>query len=213
MNIKISKKDINKVVLDDFDVVIIPCCKKNPFIPNSFSNTKFKKINLQKLISKSNFNGEKNEILHLINPNNYNFNIIFASCGNKVNSSTIEETFNISVRKAIKEKYKRILIFSNYQKMNIDNYESFIARGSIWGSYKFENFKTNAKLSISLVFAHEKTSAKKINKGIMQGNVFHRIADLANSPANFATPSKIAEYANQLSKKMISRLIFLMKSN
>ena len=28
MNIKISKKDINKVVLDDFDVVIIPCCKK-----------------------------------------------------------------------------------------------------------------------------------------------------------------------------------------
>ena len=64
--------------------------------------------------------------------------------------------------------------------MNIDNYESFIARGSIWGSYKFENFKTNAKLSISLVFAHEKTSAKKINKGIMQGKVFHRIADLAN---------------------------------
>ena len=73
------------------------------------------------------------------------------------------KTFNISVRKAIKEKYKRILIFSNYQKMNIDNYESFIARGSIWGSYKFENFKTNAKLSISLVFAHEKTSAKKIS--------------------------------------------------
>ena len=35
----------------------------------------------------------------------------------------------------------------------------------------------------------------------MQGKVFHRIADLANSPANFATPSKIAEYANQLSKK------------
>ena len=50
--------------------------------------------------------------------------------------------------------------------MNInDNYESFIARGSIWGSYKFENFKTNAKLSISLVFAHEKTSAKKIDQG------------------------------------------------
>jgi len=201
VNIKILKKDINKVILDDFDVVIIPCCKKNPFIPNFLSNTKFKKVNLQKLISKSNFNGEKNEILHLINPINYNINIIFASCGNKINSSAIEETFNISVRKAIIEKYERILIFSNYQKINIDNYESFIARGSIWGSYKFENFKTNNKLSISLVFAHEKHSTRKINNGIMQGNVFHRIADLANSPANFATPSKIAEYANQLSKK------------
>ena len=43
MNIKISKKDINKVVLDDFDVVIIPCCKKNPFIPNFLAIQNLKK--------------------------------------------------------------------------------------------------------------------------------------------------------------------------
>ena len=32
-----------------------------------------------------------------------------------------------------------------------------------------KNFKTNAKLSISLVLYNEKISAKKFNKGIMQG--------------------------------------------
>ena len=201
MSIKISKKDINKIELNDFDVIIIPCCKKNPFFPTSFNDSKFKINNLKKMINNSNFNGEKNEILHVINPNNIGIDKIFVSCGEKINTSSVEKIFTIGVRKAIKEKYKKILIFSSYQKINITNYESLIARGSIWGAYKFESFKTNKRQSISLVFAHEKTSAKKINKGIMQGNVFHRIADLANSPANFATPSKIAEYANRLSKK------------
>ena len=42
---------------------------------------------------------------------------------------------------------------------------------------------------------------KKINNGIMQGNIIHRVCNLANSPSNYATPLKIAQYAGQLSKK------------
>ena len=201
MSIKISKKDINKIELNDFDVIIIPCCKKNPFFPTSFNDSKFKINNLKKIINNSNFNGEKNEILHVINPNNIGIDKIFVSCGEKINTSSVEKIFTIGVRKAIKEKYKKILIFSSYQKINITNYESLIARGSIWGAYKFESFKTNKRQSISLVFAHEKSTFKKINNGIMQGNIIHRVCNLANSPANYATPLKIAQYASQLSKK------------
>ena len=59
MNIKISKKDINKVVLDDLMLIYIYIIKIH-LGSNSLAIQNLK-INLQKLISKSNFC--ENEIL------------------------------------------------------------------------------------------------------------------------------------------------------
>ena len=98
-------------------------------------------------------------------------------------------------------RYKNLLVFPHIDNLKVDNYESFIVRGLFWGIYKFDNFKTDKKSSIILNIAYEKSSLNQINFGLTQGKIIHKIANLANSPANYATPSHIAKYAKNLVKK------------
>ena len=56
-----------------------------------------------------------------------------------------------------------------------------LSRGLFWGIYKFDNFKTVKKSSITLNIAYEKSSLNKINYGLTQGKIIHKIANIANS--------------------------------
>ena len=199
MNIKTTKKNINDIKLTDYDVIIIPCHKGIPLFPCIFDKLTTKKSNIKKLLKKRNYSGEKDEKIHLINT--FETDVILIGCGKVINNSSLENAFAIGVREAIKNNYKNLLVFSDINYTNLNNYESYITRGSIWGSYRFDNFKTNKKLSIILNIAHEKSSLNQINFGLIQGKILHKIADLANSPANFATPSYIGKYAKKLVRK------------
>ena len=199
MNIKTIKKNTNKIVLSDYDLLIIPCHKSNPLLPIIFDKFEIKKNDIKKLIKKTHYKGEKNETLHLMNI--FNLNIIFVSCGDVINNSSLENAFTVGSREALKRKYKNLLVFPNINNLKLDNHESFIVRGLIWGTYKFDSFKTDKKSSIILNFAYEKSYLKQINFGLIQGKIMHKIADVANSPANYATPSYISKYAKNLVKK------------
>ena len=199
VNIKTIKKNSNKIILSEYDLLIIPCHRKNPLLPIIFEEFKIKKNDIKKLIKKTHFEGEKNKTLLLTNV--FNLNIIFVSCGDVINNSSLENAFIVAAKEALRMKYKNLLVFPHIDNLKIDNYESFIVRGLIWGIYKFDNFKTDKKSSITLNIAYEKSSLSKINYGLTQGKIIHKIANIANSPANYATPLYIAKYAQNLVKK------------
>ena len=85
-----------------------------------------------------------NETLHLINV--FGLNIIFVSCGDVINNSSLENAFTVGAKVALRMKYKNLLVFPHIDNLKIDNHESFIVRGFFWGIYKFDNFKTDKKL-------------------------------------------------------------------
>ena len=102
MNIKTIKKNSNKIILSEYDLLIIPCHKKNPLLPIIFDEFKIKKNDIKKLIKKTHFGGEKNETLHLINV--FGLNIIFVSCGDVINNSSLENAFTVGAKEALRMK-------------------------------------------------------------------------------------------------------------
>ena len=93
VNIKTIKKNSNKIILSDYDLLIIPCHRKNPLLPIIFEEFKIKKNDIKKLIKKTHFEGEKNKTLLLTNV--FNLNIIFVSCGDVINNSSLENAFTV----------------------------------------------------------------------------------------------------------------------
>lgn len=144
------------------------------------------------------------EVMHVYAYNEIQSNLtepyIYIKCKNNIDIKSVERAVCIGIREGIKLNYKNFII------ENIESYESIIARSSIWGSYNFNNFKTNKKNKIkySLIIHGtqiNKRSRQEIGVGILEGNTLIKIADLANSPGNIVTPKKISSWVQSNSKK------------
>jgi leucyl aminopeptidase len=83
-----------------------------------------------------------------------------------------------------------------------------VARGTSWGTYTFDTFKTGEKKrskEISLTFAGPCENAAACRKALsdadLEGQALLATADLANLPGNEATPQKIATWAQNMAKE------------
>jgi len=83
-----------------------------------------------------------------------------------------------------------------------------VARGAAWGTYSFDTFKTGSKKSkgeLSLTFAGPCENAATCRNALAEAELESRAllstADLANLPANEATPLKISNWAQKMAKE------------
>lgn len=77
------------------------------------------------------------------------------------------------------------------------DYGKSAAIGAMIADYAFDKYKTEKAARVSeITFA--KFSEKDVKEGIVFGEAMNFARDLANEPAEFATPSKLAEIASNL---------------
>lgn len=77
------------------------------------------------------------------------------------------------------------------------DYGKSAAIGALIADYAFDKYKTEKAARLeSITFA--KFSQKEIDEGIIFGNALKMTRDLANEPAEFATPAKLAEIAQNI---------------
>jgi leucyl aminopeptidase len=83
-----------------------------------------------------------------------------------------------------------------------------VARGAIWGTYRFDTFKTGGKKTkgeMSLTFAGpcENSAACRnaLAEAELESKALLETADLANLPGNEATPQKISSWAQKMAKE------------
>jgi leucyl aminopeptidase len=82
-----------------------------------------------------------------------------------------------------------------------------VARGAAWGTYSFDTFKTEKKKrdAFSLTFAGSCENAAAcrdaLSEAELESQALLSTADLANLPANEATPQKVATWAQKMAKE------------
>lgn len=83
-----------------------------------------------------------------------------------------------------------------------------VARGAVWGTYRFDTFKTGgkkAKGEVSLTFAgpceNPAACRKALTEAELESKALLSTADLANLPGNEATPQKISNWAQKMAKE------------
>ncbi|WP_372805962.1 M17 family metallopeptidase [Pontiella sp.] len=84
------------------------------------------------------------------------------------------------------------------------DYQLLAGRGAAWGTYEFTTFKTatkKKKAAAALVFAGPVEDRATVKAAEAQGAALCSTADLANSPGNVATPTKIANWAKKMAKE------------
>lgn len=102
-----------------------------------------------------------------------------------------------AVAKAVK-KLQQIKAKNAYFDFDVNcDYGKSAAIGALIADYAFDKYKTEkAERLNEITFA--KFSEKDVNEGIIFGEAMKFSRDLANEPADFATPSKLAEIASSL---------------
>ena len=186
--------------LQDLDALIIFYNKNKLLIP---SNKIFDDLrnDIQKQIEIHKFIGNENKYLEIISgKKNKYLKIILIGCSDLKNRKSIESLACWSVRKTISLGYINFGIFTSLNIKKINNYQSFLSRGSLWGTYKY-SFNNKNDESICINFISNKKHLLLIKEGIIEGETICNIADLSNSPGNIATPSMISQYAEKISSE------------
>ena len=194
--------------LYDLDALIIFCNSAKPLIPTNkiFNDLKF---DVEKQIKNHNFIGNEDKYLEIISGKKNKFlKIILIGCGDLKNKKSIEYHACCGVRKTISLGYNNIGIFTSLNIRKINNYQSFLSRGSLWGTYKY-SFQKNDNICIN--FISTKNHLLLVKEGIIEGQTICKIADLSNSPGNIATPTKISQYVEKISSETNLDTTFLKK--
>ena len=112
---------------------------------------------------------------------------------NELNNNKIREVMAKAVKKALQMKAKTIAVdFSNIPF----EYADMISEGAMIGDYAFDKYKSDKKDHIETLYVNLDKS--KIEKGQKRAEAMNFARDLANEPAEYATPTKLAEVAKSL---------------
>ena len=208
MNIKIiSKNQIKKTgtlvipLFEDIPLSKLPENILDKTIKNHVSNI-IKQINDYKSIGKIN-------ISPIINHNNYN-NILILGLGNskKLSMNTFRSTFSEATRK-LRELFSKNIYFLSMENLYQNNspieFGQAIAESVYLGLYEFNKYKSQIeKINIQNIFILEENKNKYnelklgINKGQIISNSVNLCRDLVNEPANYMTPTQLAEEATKI---------------
>ncbi len=112
---------------------------------------------------------------------------------NELNNNKIREVMAKAVKKALQMKAKTIAVdFSNIPF----EYADMISEGAMIGDYAFDKYKSDKKDHIETLYVNLDKS--KVEKGQKRTEAMNFARDLANEPAEYATPTKLAEVAKSL---------------
>lgn len=112
---------------------------------------------------------------------------------NELNNNKIREVMAKAVKKALQMKAKTIAVdFSNIPF----EYADMISEGAMIGDYAFDKYKSDKKDHIETLYVNLEKS--KVEKGQKRAEAMNFARDLANEPAEYATPTKLAEVAKSL---------------
>ena len=118
--------------------------------------------------------------------------ILVVGCGKKedFNAVKMSEVTSKAVKKLQQIKAKKALFDFDVK----EDYGKYAAIGAFIADYYFDKYKSEKKDRVEeITFA--KFSAKQVEEGIIFGEAMKFTRDLANEPAQNATPSKLAEIA------------------
>ncbi|MGN1124971.1 MAG: leucyl aminopeptidase [Candidatus Gastranaerophilaceae bacterium] len=112
---------------------------------------------------------------------------------NELNNNKVREAVAKATKKALQMKAKTIA----YDFSNISfDYADMISEGTMIGDYAFDKYKTEKKDHIETVYVNLDKS--KIEKGLKRAQAMELTRNIANEPAEYATPTKLAEIAKSL---------------
>ena len=112
---------------------------------------------------------------------------------NKLNNNKIREAIVKAVKKAIQMKAKSIAV--DFTGINFD-YADMVSEGAMIADYAFDKYKTEKKHHIETLYVN--LDKARVEKGQKRAEAMEFTRNLANEPAEYATPTKLAEVAKSL---------------
>lgn len=112
---------------------------------------------------------------------------------NEINMNKIREAIAKATKKAIEMKAESIAI--DFDGINFD-YAEVVAEGAMIADYAFDKYKKEKKHHLKTLYTNLDKS--KIEKGQKRAEAMELSRNLANEPAQYATPEKLAEVAKSL---------------
>lgn len=85
----------------------------------------------------------------------------------------------------------------SYNNVNFD-FSNALAMGALIADYKFDKYKTDKKDSVNIDTLYADISDEGLKRAVITASAMKFARDLANEPAQYATPSKLAEIAQSL---------------
>lgn len=109
---------------------------------------------------------------------------------NKITNNKIREAFVKAVKKAIQMKAKSIAV--DFSNINFE-YADMISEGAFIANYAFDKYKSEKKDRIETIYVN--LDKAKLDKGQKRAEAMELTRNIANEPAEYATPTKLAEIA------------------
>ena len=111
----------------------------------------------------------------------------------ELNSNKIREAVVKAIKKALQMKAKTVAF--NFDGINFD-YADMLSEGAMIADYAFDKYKTEKKDHIETLYVN--ADENLIKKGQKRAEAMKLTRDIANEPAQYATPEKLAEIALSL---------------
>lgn len=147
-------------------------------------------------LEKDNFEGKFGQtyLLHTLGNAPAN-KILIIGCGKRENfdSNKMREIVSKSIKKLNQIKAKKATFDFNIE----EDYGKQATIGALIADYAFDKFKSEKSHHLQEI-SFTKFSQEQINEGIIFGEAMKFTRDLANSPAQFATPQKLAQTAIEI---------------
>lgn len=112
---------------------------------------------------------------------------------NQLNNNKVREAIVKAVKKAIQMKAKSIAV--DFTGINFD-YADMVSEGTMIADYAFDKYKTEKKHHIETLYVN--LDKARVEKGQKRAEAMEFTRNLANEPAEYATPTKLAEVAKSL---------------
>lgn len=112
---------------------------------------------------------------------------------NQLNNNKIREAIVKAVKKAIQMKAKSIAV--DFSGINFE-YADMVSEGAMIADYAFDKYKTEKKHHIETLYVN--LDKARVEKGQKRAEAMEFTRNLANEPAEYATPAKLAEVAKSL---------------
>ena len=110
-----------------------------------------------------------------------------------ITKNKIREAVAKSVKKAVEMKAKTIAI--DFSGINFD-YADIVSEGAMIADYAFDKYKTEKKHHVETLYTN--LDKARIEKGQKRAEAMELTRNLANEPAQYATPDRLAEVAKSL---------------
>ncbi len=110
-----------------------------------------------------------------------------------LNKNKVREALSKAVKKALQMKAKSLTV--DFEGINFD-YADIISEGAMIADYAFDKYKTEKKDHLETLYVNTDEALTK--KGQKRAEAMELTRNIANEPAQYATPEKLAEIALSL---------------